>query len=127
MGCQTKCINEDDCHWFTWFDTNCYLLSECGTTAHCEGCVSGPTTPDVSTCPWPPGPTHPTPSSTPSTTPTTTTSTTTESTTESTTPSTTSTTTETTTKSTTKSTTTSTTTQSQGSCDDIHINEECDW
>merc|ERR1712154_544047 len=120
--------------------TNCYLLSECGTTAHCEGCVSGPTTPDVSTCPWPPGPTPPTtsstttsttPSTTQSTTPSTTTSSTTtsttESTTESTTPSTTSTTTETTTKSTTKSTTTSTTTQSQGSCDDIHINEECDW
>merc|ERR1712215_104666 len=79
--CQEKCRDKAACSWFTHFDTNCYLLSHCGATAHCEGCVSGPTFPDIATCPWPPGPTTSTTATTTSTTtttaPTTTTTTTT--------------------------------------------------
>merc|ERR1712106_815592 len=70
VECQAKCIGQSGCAWSTHFGTNCYLLTPCGTTAHCEGCVSGPTSPVVSTCPWPPGPdpTRSTTMTTPSTT-----------------------------------------------------------
>merc|ERR1719508_386466 len=84
--CQVKCRDEAACSWFTHFDTQCYLLSECGTTAHCEGCVSGPTSPDFSTCPWPPGPVPSTTATPHPTQPTTTTSTTTTATTTTATP-----------------------------------------
>merc|ERR1719402_1397643 len=104
--CQEKCRDKAGCSWFTHFDTNCYLLSHCGATAHCEGCVSGPTYPDIATCPWPPAPSTSTTTTTHKTTTTTKPTTTTKRTT------------------TAKSTTT---TASHGSCDDIHVNEECDW
>merc|ERR1719402_68350 len=77
--CQVMCRETEECGWFTHFGTDCYLLRDCGVTEHCGGCVSGPTSPDFATCPWPPGPAPET------TTTTTTTSTTTQTTTTSTT------------------------------------------
>merc|ERR1712037_423244 len=69
--CQDLCSQNSQCHFFTHFSTQCYLLIECGDSEHCTGCVSGPTSPAFGSCPWPPSPTaHPT---TPTTTPTTTT------------------------------------------------------
>merc|ERR1712106_110878 len=47
--CQTHCKNNGDCTWFTHFETECYLLNSCGQPEHCEGCVSGPTSPDPDT------------------------------------------------------------------------------
>jgi len=112
--CQAKCVNDAACMWFTHFDTQCYLLSECGNRAHCQGCVSGPENPEFNNCPWPP---VPEPSSTTSTTTeSTTTSTTTKTTGTSTTPSTPS-----------STATSSTTTSDAGNCADIKINENCDW
>ena len=29
-ACQDKCVASPDCHWFTHFDTYCYLLDHCG-------------------------------------------------------------------------------------------------
>merc|ERR1719347_661194 len=76
--CQLHCINLVGCTWFTHFDTQCYLLSDCGEhVQNCEGCTSGPTTPDLSTCPWPPGPNPTTTTTQAPTTSTTTTTTTT--------------------------------------------------
>merc|ERR1719391_322960 len=108
------------------------MLDHCGTLSNCDTCVSGPTTPDIDTCPWPP---HPDVSTTTTTSTTTTPTTTTPTTTTSRTPLQTTTTTTritsrtplqtTTTTTTTKKTTT--TTQLDGNCDDIKINEECDW
>ena len=31
--CQAKCKDDPACSWFTHFDTQCYLLSQCGDTA----------------------------------------------------------------------------------------------
>merc|ERR1712130_699606 len=53
--CQAMCRDMPLCNWFTHFSTQCYLLAECGDSAHCSGCVSGPTSPGFGTCPWPPG------------------------------------------------------------------------
>jgi len=128
--CQSKCKNASGCSWFTHFDTQCYLLSACGDSAHCEGCVSGPTSPDLGTCPWPPVPDTTTAetastSTEPATSPTTTTqkSTTTNPTTP-----------VPTTQSTTPTSTTPTTTPPTkpttipaGDCNDIAYNELCDW
>merc|ERR1712013_374813 len=117
--CQAKCRENPTCTWFTHFDTQCYLLVECGDSAHCEGCVSGTTDTDFETCPWPPSPdTTTTKTTTTKTTSTTTKPTTTEPTT----------TRPTTTKpTTTKPTTTKpTTTTPAGSCNDIVYNEVCD-
>merc|ERR1712215_212356 len=78
--CQEKCRGVATCFWFTHYDTQCYLLSHCGQTEHCKGCASGPTTPDIDTCPWPPVPGTSTispPTTTTATTKTTTSSTTT--------------------------------------------------
>ena len=30
-ACQAKCRGQAECHWFTHFDTFCYLLDHCGT------------------------------------------------------------------------------------------------
>ena len=30
--CQAQCQNNADCAWFTHFETECYLLKECGQT-----------------------------------------------------------------------------------------------
>ena len=30
--CQDACLLLPDCNWFTHFDTQCYLLAECGQT-----------------------------------------------------------------------------------------------
>merc|ERR1712142_588971 len=54
--CQAMCRDLSSCSWFTHFSTQCYLLAECGESAHCSGCVSGPTSPELGTCPWPPEP-----------------------------------------------------------------------
>merc|ERR1711915_361739 len=90
--CQEMCRQDSLCSWFTHFDTQCYLLEECGQSAQCQGCVSGPTSPDFATCPWPPNPDSTTTTTTTTATTTTTTTTTTTSTsTTTTTPSTTST------------------------------------
>merc|ERR1719430_2508525 len=78
--CQTMCKNEPECSWFTHFSTQCYLLVECGQSAHCDGCASGPTSPDFGPCPWPPGPTNSPTEPTTASTSTTTTTTTTKST-----------------------------------------------
>merc|ERR1711892_1433086 len=118
--CQSKCKNVSGCSWFTHFDTQCYLLSACGDSAHCEGCVSGPSSPDLGTCPWPPGPATTTQKST------TTYPTTPVPTTQSTTPTTTTPITNTPTKPTTTKPTT-TTTIPAGDCNDIAYNELCDW
>merc|ERR1719430_2891373 len=80
--CQTMCKNEPQCSWFTHFSTQCYLLVECGQSAHCGGCASGPTSPDFGSCPWPPGPTNSPTEPTTRSTSTTTTTTTTKSTTK---------------------------------------------
>ena len=29
-ACQAKCAGRAECHWFTHFDTFCYLLDHCG-------------------------------------------------------------------------------------------------
>merc|ERR1712198_387006 len=72
--CQDLCSQNSQCHFFTHFSTQCYLLAECGNSEHCTGCVSGPTSPPFGSCPWPPSPTdHGTLTTTPTTTPTTTT------------------------------------------------------
>merc|ERR1711936_456752 len=107
--CQEKCKEDAACSWFTHFDTQCYLLSTCGNTAQCQGCVSGPTSPDFSSCPWPPGP-EPSTTTSSSTKPTTTTTKSTTTTTR-----------------TTSTTTTQTTSTASEQCDDIKINENCDW
>merc|ERR1719500_1563623 len=111
--CQAKCRDNPSCSFFTHFSTQCYLLSQCGDSAHCEGCVSGPTYPDFGTCPWPPSPDTTTAATTSTTTKSTTTTTkpTTPKTTHTTTKPTTATTESTTTKpTTTKPTTTKPTT-----------------
>ena len=82
----------------------------------CQGCVSGPTSPDFATCPWPPNPDSTTTSTSKSSTPTTPT---TKPTTKPTTPSTTST--------STTSTTPSTSSTPLQDCNDIVKNELCDW
>lgn len=95
--------------------TQCYILKECGDSAHCTGCVSGPTHPDIDSCPWPPNPTdYPTTPTTPRPTTKSTTKITTERTT-------------TTTKRTSTSKKPTTTSNSQEDCKDIHINDQCDW
>jgi len=114
--CQEKCREDSLCSWFTHFDTQCYLLAECGESAQCQGCVSGPTSPDFATCPWPPNPDSTTTSTSKSSTPTTPT---TKPTTKPTTPSTTST--------STTSTTPSTSSTPLQDCNDIVKNELCDW
>merc|ERR1711915_147362 len=48
--CQILCRQTDECKWFTWFERQCYLLSMCGDTDQCPGCISGPQFPDVDTC-----------------------------------------------------------------------------
>ena len=40
--CQDKCQLRDDCHYFTWFSTACYLLRRCDWIDSCQCCVSGP-------------------------------------------------------------------------------------
>ena len=30
--CQAQCIQNADCTWFTHFETECYLLRDCGHT-----------------------------------------------------------------------------------------------
>jgi len=65
--CQVMCRDTPSCNWFSHFMTQCYLLTDCGDTAHCSGCVSGPTSPDFGTCSWPPEP-SPEPTEEPSTT-----------------------------------------------------------
>jgi len=123
--CQALCKANGLCKWFTHFDTQCYLLAECGTTEHCTGCVSGPTTPEFGSCPWPPGPTvSPTVPTTSTTTTKKTTSTTTQTTTKKTTSTTT---TKKSTTTTTKKSTTTTTEDSHAGCEEIHINSQCDW
>ena len=52
--CQTVCRERAGCNYFTHFLEQCYLLYECTSWEKCEGCVSGPTQPDLATCPWPP-------------------------------------------------------------------------
>merc|ERR1711971_507240 len=121
--CQDLCSQNAQCHFFTHFSTQCYLLIECGDAEHCTECVSGPTSPAFGSCPWPPSPTdHPTEPTTTPTTPTTT-----PRTTPTTTPTTTPPTTPTTTPTTTPKTTPTTTTQQDGNCEDIHLNSQCDW
>ena len=78
----------------------------------CEGCVSGPTSPDFNTCPWPPGPDTTTRSTTTiRTTPTTATKSTTK----------------TTPTTTTQTTTKATPTTSGGSCEDMVWGATCSW
>ena len=67
FACQAQCMTVEGCYWFTHFGTECYMLAQCGQQENCEGCTSGPTSPDLSSCPWPPGPTT-SPTPTPSTT-----------------------------------------------------------
>merc|ERR1711945_25075 len=55
------------------------MLDHCGTLSNCDTCVSGPTTPDIDTCPWPP---HPDVSTTTTSTTTTSSTTTTTTTTQ---------------------------------------------
>merc|ERR1711915_429035 len=77
--CQDRCSVIPECNFFTWFDTQCFLLRTCDFTEICRDCVSGPVTPDVDDCPWPPvsttseAPTSPTtrPTTRPTTKPTT--------------------------------------------------------
>merc|ERR1719429_689918 len=142
--CQQKCQADAECHWFTHFDTSCYLLDHCGTISHCGTCVSGPQTPDISDCPWPPQPgstTSTTPAPTTTAAPTTTTTTTTKVTTRVPIITTTKVTTRvplvpTTAKITTRvplDTTTTTprptqpTSTAGGNCNEIRVNENCDW
>ncbi|XP_023340272.1 uncharacterized protein LOC111710420 isoform X2 [Eurytemora carolleeae] len=85
--CQDVCRSNSDCIFFTHSGDQCFLLRGCGSIENCQGCVSGPPSPDFDTCPWPPGPTTSTPEETTTTTlsstskPTTTTTMSTESTT----------------------------------------------
>ena len=75
---QDLCSQNAQCHFFTHFSTQCYLLVECGDSEQyeniiiilsssfftknlswpfpfsCTGCVSGPTSPAFGSCPWPP-------------------------------------------------------------------------
>jgi len=101
--CQSKCQSDSSCIWFTHFDTQCYLLADCGNIQHCDGCTSGPKEPDYASCQGTPGPVTTTTSSA---TTTTTTSTTVKTST---------------------TTTTVVTTTTTSTCDDIYINELCDW
>merc|ERR1719187_72280 len=101
-ACQTLCIEESLCTWFTHFSTQCYLLAQCGTSASCKGCTSGPTEPDIDTCTGPTPTTHE-PKTTTTAKPIT--------------------------QTTTTSTTTvpTTTTNSKDGCENIHIDSQCDW
>ena len=29
-ACQVRCREEAGCHWFTHYDTSCYMLDHCG-------------------------------------------------------------------------------------------------
>ena len=51
--CQNKCQLREECHYFTWFSTQCYLLRRCDYIDTCQCCVSGPgevDTEDVENC-----------------------------------------------------------------------------
>lgn len=110
--CQTLCQQNPSCSWFTHFDSQCYLLRECGNTEFCGGCTSGPQEPDVSTCPWPPNPdTTTTTTMKPTTTTTTKRTTTTRRTTTTTAP----------------PPPPATTTTPSASCNEIVKDELCDW
>ena len=52
----SRCIVKDDCGNFTHYQDQCFLLQSCLITEECEGCISGPTSPLFSSCPWPPLP-----------------------------------------------------------------------
>merc|ERR1711962_537864 len=69
--CQDKCRSNEECHYFTHFETQCFLLKSCAFIEPCEDCVSGPSAPDFDTCPWPPSPTTHTSPTPPTTQPTT--------------------------------------------------------
>ena len=57
---------KDDCGNFTHYQDQCFLLQSCLITEECLGCISGPTSPLFSSCPWPPLPTTTTTTTTPS-------------------------------------------------------------
>ena len=40
-ACQDKCVANPDCHWFTHYDTSCYLLDHCGTLSKYEHRIGG--------------------------------------------------------------------------------------
>merc|ERR1719283_72919 len=52
QGCQDLCreTGHSDCLFFTHFNTECYLLSACDAVEPCEGCLSGPADPLLSSC-----------------------------------------------------------------------------
>merc|ERR1711915_818450 len=51
--CQDLCRNFEGCEFFTWFETQCYLLNSCDYIEACLCCISGPgldTSDDVDDC-----------------------------------------------------------------------------
>merc|ERR1719422_1395703 len=40
--CQDKCREKEDCMFFTWYSTQCFLLYTCSFTEACRCCISGP-------------------------------------------------------------------------------------
>merc|ERR1711915_360856 len=51
--CQDLCRNLEGCEFFTWFETQCYLLNSCDYIEACLCCISGPgldTSDDVDDC-----------------------------------------------------------------------------
>ena len=57
--CQDRCKDSAECQYFTHYQQQCYLLLSCQIHQDCQECVSGPTQPSFSSCPWPPSPTDP--------------------------------------------------------------------
>ena len=55
MSC--RCVVTADCGNFTHYQDQCFLLQSCLITEECPDCISGPTHPPFSSCPWPPSPT----------------------------------------------------------------------
>merc|ERR1719290_824243 len=52
QACQDLCreTGHSDCLFFTHFNNECYLLSACDAVEPCEGCLSGPADPLLSSC-----------------------------------------------------------------------------